>query len=290
MGVKALEKLDTIEVSLVRSGANRRRFAIFKTESDMDPEVIQAVLETEFDGEGDQLAAILKADASPKARAAMKAILRAHAGFKDEIPANIVNVKALMKALGLKEMHDKDEDKMATKKAAPASQPEATLKSDDLAALPPALAAKVEALWKANGEKDKAIEALSLTVKAERDERRVKEFTALAQSDFDNLGDSAEVGAVLKSISDTDEGLYTRVESIFKAAQARIAEAPAFQEVGRKPGRAETLSGAESRMAAAVKEIVTKSAGKVDEPGAWEVIMRERPELYDDYLAEKGGR
>ena len=290
MGVKALAKLDTVEVSLVKSGANRRRFAIFKTEDSMPlEEIIRAVLETETEGEDTALGAILKSDASPKARAAMQAILRAYNGFKDEMPKGVVNAAALAKALDMEpgEPTKKTEPKPA-KKSETATEP--TLKRGDLADLPPDIASKVEALWKANANKDKAIEALSLTVKAERDERRTREFTELARSDFDNLGEAAEVGAVLKSISDTDQELYGRVEAILKDAQARISEAPAFQEIGRRPGRAESLSGAESRMAAAVKEIVTKSGGKVDEPGAWEVIMRDKPELYDEYIAEKEGR
>lgn len=100
--MRKLTKLEPAEVSLVKKGANRKKFIITKSEGEMTREQIMAIIKK---GDPKVLAHVEKilkahddaqtAEGKPtmgeKAKIALKAILRIHTPFKDEITPDVLN-------------------------------------------------------------------------------------------------------------------------------------------------------------------------------------------------------
>lgn len=85
--INMLTGVRTDEVSLVRRGANNRRFALTKSEDrDMKfPELLQSVLATKAEGEDELVATLKSADATDEAIEVAVAQYRFQNGFKDKL-------------------------------------------------------------------------------------------------------------------------------------------------------------------------------------------------------------
>lgn len=269
-GIRQLEKLETLEVSLVPKGANKRRFAIRKAEETTMQEIINAVLSAELDNEA-QVDKVLKAAGmSDKAIAACKSMLKLATGFKDEMPKDLMT--------------------MLAKLAGYAGGVEKADKGPSLEDLPAEARAHVEALFKASkAAEDRAAKAEAL-LKAERDERRTKEFVAKAAEELPHLpgAKADELGPVLKSLADVSPADYEKILGVLKAADAAIKASEVLAQVGRggqTSGIAGTAWGQIEKLA---EGLVQKGDRHATRAQAIDEVLKtaQGKALYQEYLAE----
>lgn len=267
--IRRLAELDTLEVSLVTKGANKKRFALIKSEgADMDA-MIEAVLKVDLEGE-DKVDAVLKAEGySDKAQKAFKAMYKLAAGFKDEMPEGMMKRLAKMCGYGM-------EEQSATKKSA-----------DDLTKLDPETRAQVEALFKAKEQSDAEVVAIKKQLSTERDERRTKEFVAKA-AEYKALPGikTEELGMVLKAVTDATPDHVAKLEAVLKAAAEAIATGEVLKSAGRAVGGFQ--GGAWAQIQALAGGVVQKSASPMSEAAAIDVVLKtaEGARLYAEYLKE----
>lgn len=292
MAEKAIRKLgdlDTLEVSLVSKGANKKRFAVVKAdrsklkepralpeqpkgakECNMDP-IIEAVLKADVDGEDKIDAALTGAGYSDKAQKAFKALFKIAAGFKDELPETGLSQLAQMCGY-------------------PVGSKELARKADDLSKLDPETRAKVEALYKANESAKAEMEAVKKQLATERDERRTKEFIAKAATDYKALPGikSEDLGLVLKAITDAAPDQVAKVEAVLKAAATAVGEGELLKSAGAPHNG---MSGdAMAQINKLAEGLVLKSADqKLTQAQAVDFVMTHTEEgrrLYQQYLGE----
>lgn len=273
--IRQLGKLGTYEVSLVPRGANKKRFALRKSEDTQMDEILKAVLESDLDNEA-QIDKVLKAaKLSDKAQGAIKGMVKLAAGFKDELP------KDLLKLLG----------QLAGYEGGPVTKSEV-----DLDALAPEVKAQVEALWKANKEAAEKNAKLEAILKAERDERNTRDFITKAATDFGSLPGviAVEFGPVLKAMHDADSKLAESLEKVLKAASDAIKAGELLRQAGM-PSTG-VSGGAWDEIKKLAAGVVQKAEKPMTEATAIDLVLKsgEGKALYQKYLAEHprqtGGR
>jgi hypothetical protein len=294
--IKALTGLNTVEVSLVDAGANRKTYAIEKSQGDtpasastqtqaettMDPkisDIVKACIDTPVAGEE----ALLKGEYSEKAREAVKSAFRTLQAFKKEIPDGLM--KALGEACGMKPEPAKEPE--AAKKAAPAQAPAATPKMESL---PPEVRAELAALWKTQEEAitkaNAKLAETEKTLKAEVEGRVKREFVQKARDIGALPGQTYEqVAQSLYDANAVSPELATRLEATFKGAAEAIKAGEAFRMAGSSaqvPG-----GGAWNKIEAMAAQLVQKSgATPISKAKAVDIVMDQNPDLYKQYLAE----
>jgi hypothetical protein len=266
--ITALTDLETIEVSLVKKGANRKPVAFVKEIGSMPKtkeEIIKAVLETATENEVDLEAQIKAANLSDEATLAISVAARAITGFADAIPETAHELIA--KALGLK------------LKTEPVKVP-----VDPISELTPeakALFAKAQATA---DEATKKAEAVQKSLDSERLERRTKEFVTKAAEYPKIGGDLSKTGELLRRVADLDAGLASHLESVLKSAEEIAAKSALFVSVGTTQV-AEELD-AYGKIKKAASEI-RKSHPEMSEVQAIRVATEQNPELAKAYRAER---
>lgn len=287
--VNLLTSLRTDKVSLVHRGANKRRFALKKSEENMDEKDLALLADVmksaEFDGEADVMAAIAKAGMDEKAMNAVKGALRLLNGFREN-PEVAKLADMLAEKVGYpapkakQEMKPEDEPKKKQKQKPEDEYPEPMAKAleglpeekakaimkalrdgEDKAAQERiakaaeevAIAKREAAEAKATAEKTQAI------LKAEQDKARTKELIAKAASDYQHVpGKPEDLGAVLKSLEDVDPKLLESVENVLKAADAAIKEGGLFVEKGKSGvGAEDSALDTLTKMAEAIQKNAT---------------------------------
>jgi hypothetical protein len=316
-----LRDLEIEEISLVKQGANRKRFKILKegtpaTDKEVFmeelpyAEVLKADLGTE-----DNLRETLKKnspDISTDATEVSVALMKLATAYAEELPSDIFDT--LAEASGFKVT------KAATKKAKPApddeededeqddEEPEEEVpqkKAKKMAKKATKMAkadedsAVQKALEKITKEADidllpedvqgpvrylfKANETLETKIEKMEEEKRVKEFVAKAD-EFTHLPKTEKFAMLLKEM---DEKLspetFKAVEGIFKAADAGLKESNLFVEVGSTAAIEGTPEG---KLAALAKARVEKSEGMTIE-AAMAAETLAHPEIYEEMMRER---
>lgn len=265
--IRQLGKLQTLEVSLVPKGANKRRFALRKGDT-MD-EILKAVLELDLDNE-EQIDKILKADGmSDKARAACKAMLKIATGFKDEMPADLMTKLAKLGGYAAEKVAKADGE-------------------IDFDSIPAAVRPQVEALWKSQREASERVAKAEATLKAERDERTTREYIAKAASDYATLpGMKAdEIGPVLKALHEASPESAAKLEGVLKGAAEAIKAGELLKQVGRPTSGVSGSAWAEIEKLADLH--VAKGDAGTSRASAVDAVLKtaDGRALYQKYLAE----
>lgn len=269
--VTMLGSLYTAELSLVRRGANNRRFAVTKGMDMEFNEVLQSVLATEAEGE-DKLVATLKSSGMDEdGVAAAVAQYRLQHGFKDKVSKDAFAVVA--KAAGYE----------TVKKAEPPAPPAGSK--------PVGMPPEMEAVWKsqqdaiasANERSDK----LERQLEAVQKDARRKDYVAKCQREFAHVpGMTAEqmaemllqAEAVGKEFAENLEKQWT--------ATAEAVKKSALLRSGGVTGASPSGGSAWGKMEAMAKELVQKSAGELTSAKAMDQVMSSNPDLYQAYLQE----
>jgi hypothetical protein len=296
-----LVELETVEVSLVDKGANRRTFAIRKAEK-QTMQVIDAILSAPFEHKEAVAEHLKKAEMSPQATEAVEAAMQLLSAVQEEMPEDMM--KQLMAMAGMSKQEEEEEEAPeATEEAAEALAEEGAeaaeeqegadkMYGDDddddkmkkrLASLPEEMRGMVEQLWKSNRSEIAKREELEAQIKKADEEKRLGDFIAKARQDFPSLPAKAEeLGAF---ISGLDGEAAAFAQSLLKSANEMIATGGITSEIGKSSTDAQELDSISKaeRMAAEIveKEGITKAAAKGR-------VWKNNPELYAAYLQEKG--
>lgn len=270
-----LTELETLGVSLVREGANKKRFALAKsTGAEMiDPfsEIVKAVMDVEATDAEARLEDMYKnKDISKRALKVMQSMLRLADGFQDELPDDFV--PKLAQLMGMEsdrkdEMEEEDEDED--------DKDDVEMSKSAFSNLTDAQKLKLESLWK---ERDEAVK------KADALER--KDFIAKTAQEFANYpAKHQDIAELLLDVKKHDDKLYQRVHDVLKSADNVIKSGKAFAEIGSSRNAGEQ-SDAWSVIENKANEFVAKSANKLSFAQAMDAVIKANPELYDNYVNE----
>ena len=283
-----LSDLKVVEVSLVPKAANKKKFLLFKSETEVTDmpnmeEILKAVLETELDND-EEVDKVLKASLSDKAANAVKGALRLLGAYKDELPKDIMKTLAGLAGYGYPAPAGKAQKEEKTVSGKPITKENGSI---DLESVPEEVRPAITALWKENQEAVKKAAELEKALTEEHDHQMIREFIVKA-NEFKGLPiKPEEFGPVLKSIAEKDPEAYAKLDEVLKAADEAAIQAKLLEELGASGVSPSSSMGKIEAMAATVVE---KDASMTREQAMDKVLM-EHPELYNEYRTEhKAGR
>jgi hypothetical protein len=280
-----LEELQVAEVSLVPKAANQRRFLLWKSDTPKggdEPmeELLKAALESKLANEE----AIDQADLTDQAKDALRGSLRILNAHRQELPKDVLTMMAKVGGWELaKEAAPKPEP---THMSAPVRKADGSWDMSGLETVPQEVRPMVEQLWKAHIAQVEKAEKLEAQLKKAQDEQALREYVAKAQ-EFSNLPmPPAELGLVLKMIHDGAPDVDPKVMQLLTAVNAQLVENAIYKELGHGGARA---GSAYEKLEAAAKGLVEKDATMTFEQAMLRV-MELHPELYSEYLTERGSK
>ena len=294
-----LRELETVEVSLVDKGANKRTFAIKKSEK-KEMDVIEAILAAPFEKGEAIIERLKKAELSEQAVEGIKSAVQILSAFQEEVPANLL--KDLIALGGFSKQEEEEEEKPeVAEEAAPegetpeADEEEEAEKQEDeeedeeemqkrLASLPKNMRSMVEQLWKSNKSAITKAEELEAKIKKAEDEKRLSECVAIAKAEFGALPVKAEkLGSFIKSLDGMDDADF--VLGLLRSSNEMISANGLTTEIGKSTSATndKTSIAKAERMADALveKEGITKAKALAN-------VWKNNPSLYAEYQQEKG--
>ena len=317
---RVVTDLDTVEVSLVGQGAQRKKFAFFKdgdqTMDETKLEFLKTLLETEAENEGKLEATLLKQEVDEKARDAVRGALRLLSALKDKISADCMKELAAMAgypaptatpaATPAEKQAEEDEKKKEEEKKArddlqyPApgetrkaghkdETEEEKMKRERMAAIAKEAGVDADSVPVAMAPMIEALWKQNLEtkeqLKKEIDLRETTKAITKARDEYGHLPASPdELGPILKSLQDTDPEQAKKIEAILKRSNVIIQKGSLLEQFGSDYGGGEgsVVSQIETR----AKEMVQKGLAKTKEQAFAKVLDME-PELYEQYQNEK---
>jgi len=284
--VNMLTAVQTAEVSLVKRGANNKRFALTKSKEQQMPiqELAKTVIETEAEGEGKLIETLKAAGADEETIGISVANFRLQSGFKDKLSKEAFRAVAeasgfeVAKAKKTEDEEDEEEgNPFASKKKT--TKEEGEPMTEEMRKAFDEQQAELVELRKAAAEKDARIERIEKAA-------QLKEYVAKCASDYAHVpGSSAEeMGEMLQKAYSVDEDLGKRLEKQW----AEASEAIKKSELIRSRGINAVSDGsgtAWGKMEAFAKELTVKNEG-LSEGKAMRLVMEQHPELYQEYLNE----
>ena len=283
-----LVDLETLEVSLVKRGANKKRFALAKNEGSEMKDLTAAILAAPGDIDP-SLAEVLKEALSKEAEAVIADAFKMLSAVKDEMSGELF--AKISEALGFGKAEEEEEAEEEAAEEAPAAE-EAAAEEAPAAEEEPKAEEEEEEEAEKSIEKSadpevvalfKEHEELKALYKAEMEEKRTKEFIAKAEEQFANIpgATSEAVGHLLRDLHDLDQGIAERVESVLKGTQALVENVGVLGEAGTR-AQAPAASDTDAR-------IDTMARARVEKTGmsyakAYESVLKENPKLYTESL------
>ncbi len=286
--INMLTNVQTAEVSLVRRGANNKRFAITKEDPNMKlADLIKKVLETEAEGEADLVTTLKAAGADEETTEVAVANFRLQAGFSDKLSHE--EFATVAKAAGFdiaKEKKEEDEEdpkkpgffrsgkKMPTAKShAPADMPEEVRKAfedqnDELETI------RKEAA-------DNKAELVALQKESQR-----KEYIEKCSKNYSHVpGQSVEeMGTMLQKAYEVGDSFGKQLEKQWENTQEALKKSALLQTQGAAHSTHDGAS-AMGQMETIAKELKVKDPA-LSHSQALSKAMDSSPELYEQYLAE----
>jgi hypothetical protein len=304
-----LTDITTDEVSLVGKGANRKKFLLTKSREGTMEELLKELLEElkPIEGEKDLLADLKKGKFSAEETSTVQAAIRLLSGVADKIKKSGIVVKAFETKADPPAVEKKDiveflkaakaEDRAAIAKDlnidaakfeeafGPAKTDEGLiLKADgtlNVDALPKELRPAMQLLFKDRQETAAKLKTAEEKIeKADQEKKRAVYIEKAAEfKDLPNVN-VEELADTLMKLEDQDG------EKILKQLRANkevIEKGDFFTERGRGGG------GAGGTAIEKVNQLVSgliKKDDKLDQAGAIQIVMKENPALYQEYVNE----
>lgn len=279
--INMLTNVQTAEVSLVRRGANNKRFALTKEHTMDFQELLNTVLSTEAEGESTLVETLKSAGADEDSLSVAVANFRLQSGFKDKLSGD--HFSAVAKASGFEKAKAKTEDEdddgkdkfpFKTKKShVPADMPVEMRKAFD------DQSAALETLRKEALEKDARIEKIEK-------EAILKEYIAKCETDYAHVPGmtTGEMGTMLQKAYEVSEDFGKQLEKQWSETSVAIKKSALLSTQGAAHSTHDG-SSAWGKMESIAKELRKEdpemSAGK-----AMDTVMSRHPELYQEYLNE----
>ena len=277
-----LTELETLEVSLVKRGANKKRYALTKSEMDMQ-DLTAAILATPGETP-EQVEKVMKADLSKEAQAVVGDALKMLDAVKEEMSRDLLD--AIGEALGVggkkkppeEAKAEEDEAELVEEKEKELDGEKEGEKVEEEKSIEKSADPRIEAMFKENAE-------LKAQIQKAADEASLKEHIAKAEKELNCVPSAtpSDVGTILKRLDDFDKDLSKQVESIFAASHAIAKDSGLVEPVGSsQPGITTTTSGAEGEIEAKAKQRVTKTGEQYEV--AYLKVLEANPELYTQVL------
>ena len=311
-----LRDLEIEEISLVKQGANRKRFRIIKegTPGDsMEESQVAEVLKADLGNEDTLREGILKTapELSTDATDAMVGIVKLAQTYSEQLPSDIFDTLAEASGFAKAKTETKKQPLPADGKTPPPDEddeddqddedqedqdaPQKKSKGKKMATKKADESEIKKALEKIEKEADidqlpeniqgpvrylfKAKEDLETKIEKMEDDRLTEVYIAKA-AEFTHLPKVDTFADILKSMSqklEADE--YAAMEGILKSADNALRESNLFTEVGSTIAVAGTPQG---KLEAMAKERLTKSEGKLTYEQAMADVTMEHPEIYEE--------
>lgn len=272
-----LKDLQPHEVSLVGRAANRRTFLALKSEGgETVSEVIDAIIETEAENEGQFLSVLKTAGISDEASERMLAGYRLFNADRENLSPE--TFASLAGAMGFSADPDPDGDGDAQG----IIKADGTINPD---VVPDALKGAVEAITKKQEELQAENVALRTMVEKRESEELLRTFIQKAEG-LPNLPTPAEgmtFPEALMGISQKAPEEFAVLDTMLAAANEMIEKSSLFGVVGRVGVGG---GSAEAEIESLTKDRVAKSATKLTEHEAREAVLHENLELQARYLKE----
>lgn len=276
--INALEDLETKKVSLVHRGAQKRKFAMFKSDGSMDDdagETLKACMDIPMDNEDYANDVLKSAGLSDKAHAAALGAMRVFSAFGDEFTQE--SLSKVSEILGVKKGEPKMADNEKVEEVAEAVEKTAEVNAEIKESI-----AKAE--QRAN-EAEKRLEEITKALNAERDERVLREYVVKSKDDYAHIpGKAEDLGELLRDLHNVSPDLCGKVEGVLKGADDLLATSGAFSPAGTSNSNDEG-SDAYSKLKALADSIIEKAKEPMTEAQAFSKAMSQSPELYEQYKA-----
>lgn len=287
--MQKLTDLKVDEVSFVPKGANKQKFLIRK-EEDFLMTIAEILKQEGFDislQNEPKIDEILKSQLKDeKAIGAVKAAIRILSAHKEMIPAKIMSELGTLAGYGYAEPQKQDDQKKpddVTKSALPIKKADGTF---DFSHIPAESRPVIEAIWKEKEDQDKQNKELRDQVKKEQDLRITKEFVEKVEKELSNLSiDKNELGKVLKSVADISKEDSEKLLKTLKAADEQVKKSALFSEIGSNV----PVNKGQDAWAKIEKEAeeISKKDSKISKSEAIDLVIKQKPELYNEYRKEK---
>ena len=305
-----LEKVNAYEVSLVPFGVNeKKKFLITKNGETTVSNLLTQILKSEFK-DTDKLIEIAKSKGlDEKATNGLVAILKI-ASAKD-MGLDKEKVSEVLKSLNGEKSTDeiKEELTVEIKKQLNIKdgEPDGTSNDkndhggDDLSGVPVLKGGKWDLtnvdgklkdvlgpILKQNEKFAEDNKNLSDKLQKAEDCRVLKMFEDKAKDYGHVAEDATKLAAVLKSIHDANPENAEAIEVVLKSASKKIDEAKVFEEVGNN--NSNSIGGDAWTAIEKSAEKLQKEKPELTQPQAMDLVMKNNPKLYADYLKEKEGK
>lgn len=340
--MRRLYDLEPAEVSLVPQGANKKKFLIFKNDDGvtMSREELLKQINKVSPATMKQVEKVLKdydamckdgegTGLSDRAQAALKAVARILAPFKDEITDDVID--QVLESIGIsadepgetgeggdvgklgaplypptqprntnKGKDGKDgkdgDDKNKDDKGEPVSkeQKQPVIKADgtiDFEQVPQDVRPALELIWKSNQELIKKNGDLEKTLNDRAAAETEREIVAKAAT-FSHLATSKEdVVAMLKDAHKSGKESYERVCKSFATQNEQARASRMFNEVGSSLPGASGAADTQAKIDAAVDAIVQKSNGSTTKEQAYANFIQtpEGQRMYGEFKQQRPG-
>ncbi len=288
--INMLTNVQTGEVSLVRRGANNKRFALTKSEYAMNiNELVKTVLSTEAEGESALVSTMKSAGLDEDSIAVAVANFRLQSGFSDKFSkeafAEVAKASGYEPAKGKKkksEGEDEDEDKKPSfmKSSTPADIPEPMRKAYE------EQKATIARLQKEAEENSTKLTAL-------RKEAERKEYVAKCATEYAHVPgmSSEEMGGMLQDAYEVSKDLGEKLEKQWAETSKALKESALLKTAGAVTTHDGSSAWAKMQKMAAEAQKKDPSLGSGQ---AMTQVIKQHPDLYNEYLSENpaqtGGR
>ena len=295
-----LSELDVLEVSLVKRGANKKTFALFKSENAMQ-DLTAAILAAPGDENTELMKEMVVKGLSKEARSTVGDAVKLLSAVKEEMSAGLY--KQIQNALGLKGMDEEkaegDEPLEDTPPEPPTGELEEETKAEEDAEPPlsaePEKMEEDEEAKKAITKSDdprlqelfKANQELVAKIQKHESDKREKEFIEKAQSDFAGIPGAtpSEVGLLLRDADDLNPELAKRIEGIFKSTEAFAKNSGIFQELGSSQTGSVNATDADAKLNNLARQRLAKTGESY--AVAYENVLNENANLYNEMVGIK---
>lgn len=283
-----LKELETFEVSLVPTGANKKKFMVRKSEGGLKmdtKEMVEEILNTEVPDDEAINLALKEAKvekATDKQKSTISGAVRLLNSIKEGFPnlGSIINRLAKLGETETKQEPEKEKPEMKKKVE------DKDVKKEDLSNLSPEMQATIKEVMKSNEGLLQRVAKTEDDNKALKDEIETKKFVAKAE-ELTDLGVEAEkLGPVLKELSEKAPEAFEKLTPILEGANKTI-KSSAFKEFGTSTHGGGT---AWAKIEKSAEELASKD-NKITKEQAMSKVLKteEGKKLMQEYRDEKGG-
>ena len=285
-----LTSLSVHEVSLVKRGANKRKFALWKSEDFEMRDLTAAILSSPGHDDNTEVIKQMAVDGiSKEGQSTIEDAMKLLSAVKEELNAGLLD--KIQNALGLKakaeeqDEFDRGEESEGAKvldegkaesEFARGEESEGTELSDE-DKLKKSDDPRIEALFKANEE-------LQAKIKKHESEQREQEFIQKADEQYNVIpgANPHAIGILLRDVADLSPELCERVETIFKATNSFAQNSGIFGEHGTSQAAAGSGDINQNEFEAEIEKMTRHRVAKTGESyvKAYERTLKDNQDLY----------